>query len=220
MLLVRRQAPEGSYFSDGDRASGVFGVIATGFSVLLGFIIFLAFTSYDDTKQGAEAEALVVAQHVRDCAVHAGRAAAGTVGWPRLLRPLRRLPGLAASRGGHRGRQVQPLGRGHVPHAPAGEAERSHRGGRVLEMARPELRAHRGSPGSKPRGAGRGPDPALDRALPDRRDHRRLHALLRRQRRAGEDTGATDRLRRLGGRGDAAPALVPRQPLLRRESER
>ena len=62
MLLVRRQAPEGSYFSDGDRASGVFGVIATGFSVLLGFIIFLAFTSYDNTKQGAEAEALVVAQ--------------------------------------------------------------------------------------------------------------------------------------------------------------
>ena len=24
MLLVRRRAPEGSYFSDGDRASGVF----------------------------------------------------------------------------------------------------------------------------------------------------------------------------------------------------
>jgi Protein of unknown function (DUF4239) len=62
MLFVRRQAPEGSYFSDGDRASGVFGVIATGFSVLLGFIIFLAFTSYDNTKQGAETEALVVAQ--------------------------------------------------------------------------------------------------------------------------------------------------------------
>ena len=26
MLVVRRQAPEGSYFSDGERASGVFGV--------------------------------------------------------------------------------------------------------------------------------------------------------------------------------------------------
>ena len=45
MLLVRRSAPEGSYFSDGDRASGVFGVLATGFSVLLGFIIFLSFSS-------------------------------------------------------------------------------------------------------------------------------------------------------------------------------
>ena len=36
MLLVRRGAPEGSRFTDGDRASGVFGVLATGFSVLLG----------------------------------------------------------------------------------------------------------------------------------------------------------------------------------------
>ncbi len=55
MLLVRRRAPEGSYFSDGDRASGVFGVLATGFSVLLGFIVFLAFTSYDQSRTGAEA---------------------------------------------------------------------------------------------------------------------------------------------------------------------
>ena len=30
MLLVRRRAPAGSYFEDGDRASAVFGVIATG----------------------------------------------------------------------------------------------------------------------------------------------------------------------------------------------
>jgi hypothetical protein len=64
MLLVRRGAPEGSYFTDGDRASGVFGVIATGFSVLLGFIVFLAFTSYDTSRSGAETEALMVAQQV------------------------------------------------------------------------------------------------------------------------------------------------------------
>ena len=64
MLLVRRRAPEGSYFSDGDRASGVFGVLATGFSVLLGFIIFLAFTSYDQSRTGAETEALTVLQQV------------------------------------------------------------------------------------------------------------------------------------------------------------
>ena len=62
MLLVRRRAPEGSYFSDGDRASGVFGVLATGFSLLLGLIVFLAFTSYDDSKSGAEGEALAVVQ--------------------------------------------------------------------------------------------------------------------------------------------------------------
>ena len=64
MLFVRRRAPEGSYFSDGDRASGVFGVLATGFSVLLGFIVFLAFTSYDQSRIGAEQEALVLQQQV------------------------------------------------------------------------------------------------------------------------------------------------------------
>ncbi|HET9557942.1 MAG TPA: hypothetical protein VFS70_12450 [Actinomycetota bacterium] len=62
MLVVRRRAPDGSYFSDGDRASGVFGVLATGFTLLLGLIVFLAFTSYDDSKSGAEAEALAVIQ--------------------------------------------------------------------------------------------------------------------------------------------------------------
>jgi hypothetical protein len=66
MLLVRRRAPEGSYFKDGDRASGVFGVLATGFSVLLGFIIFLSFTSYDQSRSGAEQEALVVVQQVEN----------------------------------------------------------------------------------------------------------------------------------------------------------
>jgi hypothetical protein len=64
MLLVRRGAPEGSRFVDGDRASGVFGVLATGFSVLLGFVVFLAFESYDQSRSGAEEEALVIAQQV------------------------------------------------------------------------------------------------------------------------------------------------------------
>ena len=54
MLLVRRRAPDGSYFNDGDRAAGVFGVLATGFAVLLGFVVFLAFTSYDAARSGAE----------------------------------------------------------------------------------------------------------------------------------------------------------------------
>jgi Protein of unknown function (DUF4239) len=62
MLLVRRGAPEGSRFKDGDRASGVFGVIAGGFAIFAGFIIFLAFTSYDQSRTGGEAEALTVVQ--------------------------------------------------------------------------------------------------------------------------------------------------------------
>jgi hypothetical protein len=64
MLWVRRKAPEGSYFNDGDRAAGVFGVLATGFAVLLGFVVFLAFTSYDTARAGAESEARIVAQQV------------------------------------------------------------------------------------------------------------------------------------------------------------
>jgi hypothetical protein len=62
MLLVRRTAPAGSYFEDGDRAAGVFGVLATGFAVLLGFVVFLAFESFDTSRSGSEAEAQVVLQ--------------------------------------------------------------------------------------------------------------------------------------------------------------
>ncbi len=62
MLLVRRGAPDGSYFQDGDRAAGVFGVLATGFAVLIGFVVFLAFQSYDTSRSGAEAEARTVVQ--------------------------------------------------------------------------------------------------------------------------------------------------------------
>ena len=62
MLLVRRRAPEGSYFQDGDRAAGVFGVLAAGFAILLGFVIFLAFERYDAARSGAEQEALLVVQ--------------------------------------------------------------------------------------------------------------------------------------------------------------
>ena len=62
ILVVRRHAPAGSYFNDGDRAAGVFGVLATGFAVLLGLVVVLAFTSYDDARTGAATEALTVAQ--------------------------------------------------------------------------------------------------------------------------------------------------------------
>ena len=62
LLLVRRRAPEGSYFADGDRASGVFGLLGAGFAIFGGFVIFLAFTSYDESRSGAEAEALAVQQ--------------------------------------------------------------------------------------------------------------------------------------------------------------
>ena len=63
---MRRRAPGGSYFADSDRAAGIFGVLATGFSVLLGFLIFLGFESYDAARTGAETEALTVVQQVQN----------------------------------------------------------------------------------------------------------------------------------------------------------
>jgi amino acid transporter len=80
MLLVRRGAPDGGYFADGDRAAGVFGVLATGFSVLLGFIVFLAFTSYDQSRSGAETEALMVVQQVQTAQFFPARAAGELTG--------------------------------------------------------------------------------------------------------------------------------------------
>jgi hypothetical protein len=62
MLLVRRRAPEGSYFEDGVRALQCSAVIATGFAVLIGFVDFLAFESYDTSCNGAEAERTVAQQ--------------------------------------------------------------------------------------------------------------------------------------------------------------
>jgi amino acid transporter len=61
-FVIRRHAPEEGFFVDGDRAAGVFGVLATGFSVLLGFVVFLAFTSYDAARTGARSEATDLVQ--------------------------------------------------------------------------------------------------------------------------------------------------------------
>ena len=71
MLLVRRRAPEGSYFKDGDRASGVFGVLAGGFAIFAGFIIFLAFTTYDQSRSGGGGRGAHRGPAVRDRGVPA-----------------------------------------------------------------------------------------------------------------------------------------------------
>ncbi len=57
MLTVRRRAPIGGFFSDSDRAAGVFGVVGTAFSVLLAFVIFLAFETYTSAAEESAHEA-------------------------------------------------------------------------------------------------------------------------------------------------------------------
>jgi Protein of unknown function (DUF4239) len=66
MLIVRRfAAPAGGFFTDADRAAGVFGVKGTGFAVLLAFVIFLSFSSYDRAREKASVEAVAITQLYR-----------------------------------------------------------------------------------------------------------------------------------------------------------
>ena len=111
MLLVRRRAPEGSYFEDGDRAAGVFGVLATGFAVLLGFVVFLAFESYDTSRSGAEAEARIVAQQFETAQLLPAAVRAPLSGELVCYARDGRAPGVAADGGGHARRRDQPVGR-------------------------------------------------------------------------------------------------------------
>ena len=60
MLLLRRRAPEGSYFRDTQQAAGVFTVAGTAYAVLLAFVFLLAFQSYNSARTAAEQEATAV----------------------------------------------------------------------------------------------------------------------------------------------------------------
>jgi hypothetical protein len=62
MLLLRRRTPGGGYFVDSNTGAAVFSLLATGFAVLLGFLVFLSSSRYDDSRASAQAEALVVLQ--------------------------------------------------------------------------------------------------------------------------------------------------------------
>lgn len=72
MLVIRRfAAPPGGFFTDSDRAAGVLAVIGTGFAVLLAFVIFLAFSSYDRAREKASVEALATSELFRTAALFA-----------------------------------------------------------------------------------------------------------------------------------------------------
>jgi hypothetical protein len=179
MLLVRRRAPEGSYFADGDRAAGVFGVLATGFSVLLGFIVFLAFESYDQSRAGAEEEALVLAQQVETAQFLPQPAAdklTGELGcygrsvvyleWPR-------------AESGDLGDDINPWG-AELFRTLDGRPAYTERAVCLRQMARPDLGARGGSDRPHPRRGRRHSNAAVGRPAVHRRRDLRLHAVLRR----------------------------------------
>ena len=75
MLLVRQfAAPAGGFFTDSDRAAGVFGVTGTGFAVLLAFVIFLSFSSFDRARDKASVEAVAVTELFRTAKLFPPRA--------------------------------------------------------------------------------------------------------------------------------------------------
>jgi Protein of unknown function (DUF4239) len=57
MLLVRRRAPEGTYFDDPIPAGAVYTVVGTAYMVIVAFVFFVAFESYAGAKADAEEEA-------------------------------------------------------------------------------------------------------------------------------------------------------------------
>jgi hypothetical protein len=57
MLVVRRRAPSGSYFTDAVPAGAVYTVVGTAYMVILAFVFFVAFESYHAAKSAAQDEA-------------------------------------------------------------------------------------------------------------------------------------------------------------------
>ena len=57
MLIVRRRAPEGTYFKDPIPAGAVYTVAGTAYMVIVAFVFFIAFESYGGAKADAEDEA-------------------------------------------------------------------------------------------------------------------------------------------------------------------
>ena len=181
MLLVRRRAPEGSYFQDGDRAAGVFGVLATGFSVLLGFIIFLSFQAYDDTRAGAETEATVVAQMVTTAQLMPGGSSQELTG--ELICYGRSVVGTEwdAVAAGRLQDSINPWGAAHVQHRRRAGADDQQRAVGLRPVDAAELGPPGGPQRARAHGGGHHPGAAVAGAVPHLRRHLRLHALLRRQ---------------------------------------
>jgi hypothetical protein len=150
LLFVRRYAPAGSVFEDGYRAAGVFGVLATGFAILLGLIVFLAFTSYDQSRSGAETEALAVAQQYETAqfmpvAVRQ-QLGAELVCYSRSV-INQEWPAMEA---GTQPEGFSPLGPRDVSHPQDSRPADGHRAGGLRQVARSERGPRGGPPGPDP----------------------------------------------------------------------
>jgi hypothetical protein len=57
LSAVHRRASKDTFLGDTTRGAAIYGVVGTSFAVLLAFVVFVAFQSYDHAKAGAEIEA-------------------------------------------------------------------------------------------------------------------------------------------------------------------
>ena len=212
MLPGAAARPEGSYFTDSDRAAGIFGVLATGFSVLLGFLIFLGFESYDASRAGAETEALTVAQQIQTAQLPPRRRRRRAHRRAGLLRPIGHRT--ASGTGWRTARSARTSTRG---------AWRCSGRFDSVELASPQQEAayskwldqtsdrEAGPPGSHPRRRWGDAGPAVDRAVLHLGDRARVPARVRRQRRAGVGARDVHGQRRRRDRHHAAAAALPRR---------
>lgn len=60
MYVVRRRATVDEFLTDTTRGSAIFGVIGTAFAVLLAFVMFVAFDSFNGARESAQTEAAEV----------------------------------------------------------------------------------------------------------------------------------------------------------------
>ena len=60
MLIVRRRAPEGTYFKDPIPAGAVYTVAGTAYMVIVAFVFFVAFESYHAANTDAQDEATAI----------------------------------------------------------------------------------------------------------------------------------------------------------------
>jgi hypothetical protein len=62
MLVVRRRSPEGGYLSGMESADGIFSAAGAGLAVILAFVIFTVFSSYENGRNASGEEAVASQQ--------------------------------------------------------------------------------------------------------------------------------------------------------------
>jgi hypothetical protein len=60
LYLVRRSIPQAGLLLDVGRANALYGMVCTAFAVLLAFVVFVGFQSFNQDRSEAELEALCV----------------------------------------------------------------------------------------------------------------------------------------------------------------